>query len=130
MYMSSQGISADLEILPVVQSDPSIPEWFRLGVPAELGISLLSFAVGLFQLFTIYGLWTGKSWSYKLALAIPVLGAVSWILLAALYMSAPAELGLGAYINWVAVTTSIVWVGVYWWYLRRPHVKEYLRAPP
>lgn len=125
LYMSSQYISDDLEALPHL-SDPGVAEWFKFGVPAELAINLLVFALGLIQLFTIIGLWTGKSWSYKLALAIPVLAAVSWILMAGLYMSAPIELEIRESINWVAVGASIFWAIIYWSYLRQPHVKEYL----
>lgn len=125
LYMSSQVISDDLEVLPHL-SDPWVAEWFKFGVPAELAISLLVFALGLIQLFTIIGLWTGKSWSYKLALAIPVLAVVSWISMAALYMSAPIELEIRESINWFAVLFSIFWMIIYWSYLRQPHVKEYL----
>jgi hypothetical protein len=61
-----------------------------------LANGLLVFTLGLLHLFAIYGLWMGKSWSYKAALAMPILGAVSWISMALLYMSAPAELGVDA----------------------------------
>lgn len=125
LYMSSQNISGGLEVLPLL-SNPQVPEWFKFGVPAELAINLLVFALGLIQLFTIYGLWTGKSWSYKLALAILVLVAVSWISAAVLYMSAPIELEIRESINWVPIGSSIFWMVIYWSYLRKPHVKEYL----
>ena len=120
LYISSQTINSDLGVLS------SLYGWFKFGVPAELAISLLVFALGLAQMFTIYGLWTGKSWSYKLALAIPVLGVVISISLVGLYMSAPIELGIRESINWVLVGSSIFWAIIYWSYLRRPHVKEYL----
>jgi len=127
LYMSSQTINADLEALPHL-SDPWVAEWFKFGVPAELGISLLVFALGLIQMFTIFGLWTGKSWSYRLALAIPLLAAVSWISMTGVYMSAPIELGIRESINWFPVGMSVLWIFVYWSYLRQPHVKKYLRV--
>jgi len=127
LYMSSQVISDDLEVLPHL-SESWVAEWFKFGVPAELAINLLVCALGIIQMFTIIGLWTGKSWSYKLALAIPVLAVVSWISMAGLYISAPIELGIRESINWVPIGASIIWMIIYWSYLRKPHVKEYLRV--
>jgi len=125
LYTSSQTVISDFKALPLL-SNPLMPSWFKFGLPAELAISILVFALGLVQMFTIYGLWTGKSWSYKLALAIPILIAISWISIAGLYMSAPVQYGLGGYINWIATGASIFWAIIYWNYLRKPHVKEYL----
>jgi len=129
LYMSSQVISDDLEVLPHL-SDPWVAEWFRFGVPAELAISLLVFALGIIQMFTIIGLWTGKSWSYKLALATPVLLVTSNILMTTLYMTAPIDLGIreGATENVGITGMSVFWAILIFFYLRQSHVKEYLRA--
>lgn len=128
LYMSSQGISANLAVLPYYwrRADIMRYQWFQFAVPAELAISILVFALGLIQIFTIYGLWTRKSWSYKLALAVPVFGVVTWILMIGLYMSAPIELGIWESINLVPVVSSTFWMIIYWSYLRQSHVKEYL----
>jgi len=127
LYISSQTISADLEALSYLSR---LPTWFRFGVPAELAINLLAFALGLIQMFTIYGLWTGKPWSYRLALAVPILAFVSVILEALLYLSAPIQYGLIDDINWAVVGGSIIGMGIYLSYLRQPHVKEYLGVLP
>jgi hypothetical protein len=125
LYVSSTTISGDLEVLPLL-SDPMVPEWFKFGVPAEIGINLFAFSFGIIQMFTIVGLWTGKSWSYKMALTIPVLAAVSWIAWGALFMSAPIELGFRESTKWVPIGASIFWAIIILSYLRKPHVKEYL----
>ena len=131
LYSSSNSIRVDLNALPRL-SDPTLPRWFTFGVPAELLISLLVFALGLIQLYTIYGLWSGRSWSYRLALTIPILGMIGWVSLAGLYMSAPPGFGIRESAPWILVGFSVFWTIVYWVYLRRPHVKEYLgvRKPP
>jgi len=125
LYTSSQIISPDLETLQFL-SLPDMPEWYRLGVPAEIAIALLIFALGLAQMYTIYGLWTGKAWSYRLALAIPILTAIASASHAALYVSAPIELSLRRSVNWSVVSSNMVWLVIYWGYLREPHVREYL----
>lgn len=129
LYASLQTIGTDLGLLPFL-SLPTVPEWFRFGVPAELAISFLVTAVGLVQLFTIYGLWTGKSWSYKLALAIPLLAVVLWISQVGLYASAPVEYGLSTALPWGGLVGSLIFTGIYWGYLRQSHVKEYLGILP
>jgi len=81
-------------------------------------------------MFTIYGLLSRKVWSYKLALAVPMLLVVSWFAQAALYMSAPPSLGLVSSTNYLGLGMSLFWLLVFWLYLRRPHVKQYLRRIP
>jgi len=125
LYTSSQIISSDLETLQFL-SLPDMPEWYKLGVPAEIAIALLISALGLAQMYTIYGAWTGKAWSYRLALAIPILTAIASSSHAALYVSAPIELGLRRSVNWGVVSSNMVWLVIYWGYLREPHVREYL----
>jgi len=136
LFMSSQTIGSDLQVLPLL-SRPTVPEWFKFGVPVELAINLVGFALGLVQLFTIYGLWTGKSWSYRLALAVPLLAVVLLASQVGLYESAPVELDLLKAALWVSLVTGIAFAVVYWNYLRQGHVKKYLgvrrieeRGPP
>lgn len=127
LYTCSQEISAGIELLPYL-SNLSTPKWFNFGIPTILAVNLLAFALGLIQIFAVYGLWTGKSWSYKLALSIPVLAVVIDISLVGLYMSAPVWLGLREYIDWVSVGSKIFWMIIYLSYFRGPHVKEYLEV--
>jgi hypothetical protein len=128
LFISSVLINSDLEVLPLL-SDPMMKEWFKFAVPAELGIGLFAFSLGIIQMFTIVGLWMGKSWSYKMALAIPVLAAVGWIALGGLAMSAPIEFGGIESVPWLSIGASIFWAIMILSYLRKPHVKEYLRVP-
>jgi hypothetical protein len=129
IYQSYQTIIMGIEVLPYY-SDPALPEWFRFGLPAELASAIIVFVLGFIQLITIYGLWTGKSWSYKPALVVPILNAFTWIFVAAIYLSAPIEFGFREAINYFGVGGSIFWVIVYWSYLRQLHVKEYLGVIP
>ena len=126
LYVGAVTINDDLEVLPLL-SDPDMPDWFRFGVPAQITIYLFIFALGLVRLCTIYGLWTGRSWSYKLAMPVPVLNVIGWMLDVGLLMSAPVEFGLRESISWSSAS-SILWVIIYWGYLRRPHVKRYLHV--
>jgi len=67
LYTGFNAIRIDLDALPIL-SNPSLPEWLRFGIPAELSIGIIVTVFGIIQMFTIYGWWTGKPWSYKTAL--------------------------------------------------------------
>lgn len=69
LYVGLNTIRIDLGVWPIL-SNPLLPEWFRFGIPAELFISIIVTVFGIIQMFTIYGWWTGKSWSYKTAFFI------------------------------------------------------------
>ena len=127
IYAGLSTISLDLEVVPYLDN-PALDPWFQLGIPAEMAIAALAIILGAVQLIVIYGLWTGKPWSYKPALTIPILIAASWWATLALYLSAPPSLGIFAPNDLVYATSSLLWVGVFWWYLRRRHVKDYLRV--
>jgi hypothetical protein len=109
-------------------NDPSEPEWFRMAVPADIALSLLTVVVGIVALFVVYGLFTAKSWSYNLAFAIPVSAAIANGSKAALYSSAPADEGFaGDFALYLALTLiNLVWIVVTLVYLRRLYVKQYL----
>jgi hypothetical protein len=91
-----------------------VTEWLERVGQAERAISLLVFALGLVQMFTVYELWTGKSWSYKLALAVSTLVAISWLSMIALYMSALANREIFLPINvsrpWYSLAANIFWM--------------------
>ena len=131
LYIGLNTVIADIGVLPYL-SYPAMPPWFQFGVPAEIAIFSVGLIIVPIQLATIYGLWAGKSWSYKPALAIPILNAAIGFADAALIYSAPASLELasspvvlGTLIG--TVVGGILWVIIYWSYLRRPHVKAYLK---
>lgn len=108
IYVVTQAVSADLETLSMLSGSLAqiLPECYKFGVEAELGINIIATAGAIVQLVTIYGLWTGKPWSYKLAPTVPILIVSSHTLSAALYLSAPPELGLQEFINWVPLAYS------------------------
>jgi len=119
----SQGAAA----LPYL-SNSGLHEWFSFGVPIEIVLSGLVLALGLVQIVTVFGLWTGKKYSYKLSLAVPVVHVVLSVCFVVLYATAPAELGLissvGSSVFGLAV--GLAFLVVIWWYLRKPHVKAFL----
>ena len=119
----SQGVAA----LPYL-SNSGLHEWFSFGVPVEIVLSGIVLALGLVQMVAVFGLWTGKKYSYKLALTVAVFLVVLSVCFVVLYSTAPAELGLissvGSSVFGLAV--GLVFLVVIWWYLRKPHVKAFL----
>jgi len=93
VYVSFQTISTDVSFLPYL-SDSAVHSWFSFGLPAEIAISLLSLFLGLLQIVTVFGLWMGKKYSYRLALLVPIILVIGYVCSIALYASAPAELEL------------------------------------
>ena len=102
--------------------------WFNFGIIAELVLSIFLFCLGMLQLLTVPGLWMGKSYSYKLALILPILMLVGNGFSAGLYVTAPAELGLGYSLGLAifSVVMSLVWTIVIREYLGKAHVKAFL----
>ncbi len=94
VYQSFQSLSADVQALPIL-SNPELDSWFQFCIPAELAINIFLLVLGFAQIAAVFGLWTGKSYSYKLGLAIPVVLIIINISLAGLYSTAPSEIGLG-----------------------------------
>lgn len=127
VYFSFQKINVDLRMWSSL-SDSVVHEWFSFWVPAQWVLAILGLCLGLLQIITVLGLWTGKPYSYKLALIVTVLLVIGPISSAGLYASAPAELDMGFNVGTFIfpVVMSIVWIVIYWRYLRRPHVKAFL----
>lgn len=128
VYLSFQTISLDLEVLPLLSNLSGIYSWLSFGVPAELVLATLVLCLGFIQIVTVPGLWTGKPYSYKLALIVPILLLIGNVSSVGLYASAPAELDLGFNVgSWVfPLVMSMVWVIIYWQYLGKPHVQAFL----
>lgn len=128
VYLSFQTISLDLEVMPLLSDLYGAYASLGFGVLAELMLAILGLCLGLIQIVTVPGLWTGKSYSYKLALIVPILLLISNVSLVGLYTSAPAELELGFNIGtWIfPLIMSMVWVIIFWQYLAKPHVKAFL----
>lgn len=131
IYFSLQTIFSDLEVLPYI-SDPSLNPWFNFGVVAELILSIIVFCLGLIQLVTFPGLLFGKSYTYKLTLAVPLMLLITNVCFAGLYASAPSELGIGEFVG-----NSIIFalIGMFsfiivWKYLGEKNVKNFLGIIP
>jgi hypothetical protein len=103
-------------------------EWLRIGVPADIVLSLSIVALSFLTVFTAYGLFTAKSWSYKSAIAILASTAIIDGATATLYASAPVELGFALEYSLYLVLTliNLVWLAVMLVYLRKPNVKQYI----
>ena len=127
VYMSFQIISTDVSYLPLL-SDPTLHSWFSFGLPAEIAINLLSLFLGLLQIVTVFGLWTGKKYSYRFALLVPIILVIGYVCSIAIYASAPAELELLSNVGMLVggLIMGVIWLGVYWQYIDRPHVKGFL----
>ena len=119
----SQGVAA----LPYL-SNSGLHEWFSFGVPIEIVLSGIVLALGLVQMVAVFGLWTGKKYSYKLALTVAVFLVVLSVCFVVLYATAPAELGLISSVGFsvFGLAVGLVFLVVIWWYLRKPHVKAFL----
>lgn len=103
-------------------------QWLSWALPAEAVLNISLLALGLLTLIIVYGLFTGKSWSYKSAFAVPVFSAVISGLAVALYASAPYELGFDQEFTFNLIFTPVylIWVFVFLVYLRKPSFKRYI----
>ena len=70
-----------------------------------------------------YGLWMGKSWSYKFALMVVIVDGVKYVP----YLVPVILFSQGQLEDLVMrLIVSTFFACVYWFYLRQPHVKKYL----
>lgn len=87
---------------------------FDLGGAVMALTMALAVILGLAQLLTAYGFWTGKLWSFRLAqVAILLL-----VICSASFMVVGASKTFSF--------SAIIWVIVYVTYIEKPHVKKYL----
>lgn len=128
LFVASVAISDALEVFPYLSM---LPEWFVFAIPVEGILNIVAFAIGLLQMFSVYGLWNGKSWSYRLALVTMISMLIVSSLGTVLYATYPHELveewgPMNPLENIGHVVGHVFWLFVYVGYLRKPHVKEYL----
>jgi hypothetical protein len=116
LFMISVYINSDLTVMAVL-SDPSLPEWVKSAIPVELVINCVGFALLLIILFACYGLFTGKPWSHKIALASVMLALILNVFAVVLYMSAPVELGFDRPKAIMRLPIRLLWTVVLWIYL-------------
>jgi hypothetical protein len=130
IYTRFQTISVDYEWLSPISSKgfSLLHPWFRFAIPVELILGIFGLCIGIIQIVTVFGLWTGKRYSYLFSLLIPILLLISNVSLVGLYASAPDEANLS--INWssasVAFLDNIFWAVIYWRYLGQSHVRMFL----
>lgn len=103
-------------------------QWLNWALPAEAVLNISLLALGLLALIVVFGLFTGKSWSYKPAFAVPVSSAVISGLAVALYASAPYELYFEPEFtfNLIFTPVNLIWVIVLLVYLRKPNINQYV----
>lgn len=107
-------------------------EWINFGMPAETVLSFSIIALSILTVFTAYGLFVAKSWSYKLAFAIPPLTAIVSGVMATLYVTAPAELMFEGEISLFFSLTviNLFWIVAISVYLRKASVRQYVVGVP
>jgi hypothetical protein len=127
IFLSFQTISQDVQALSYL-SNSNLHAWFSFGVPAEMLLGVVGLLLGVMQIITVLGLWAGKTYSYKLALAIPIVLIIENVSAAGLYASASAQLELGTYVSssLMLLVWSVIWLVVYWAYFSKPYVKDFL----
>lgn len=130
-FFGLSGFSVDLNIFIELSkgyhySDHAIDAWVSWAIPTETVLIFVVVILGIMQFATVYGLWNRRNWSYKLGIAIPVLAVVtSW---SQMFLALTAPSSLSIMINFAIPFLNTVFAIVYILYLRRTHVKEWLRV--
>ncbi len=120
--------SSDASLLPDISSySSSIENWLSMALPIEIAIMAVVAVLGIMQFVTVPGLLSGKRWSYKLGLSIPIIAFITVCSDTFLLLTVP---GGGLAINTFSILISFVSLSIYTWYLRRPHVKAWLKVTP
>jgi hypothetical protein len=102
--------------------------WNILGGSLEFIYSIAMLCVGFFQVLTTYGLLGGKAFAYKFGLGIHITLLLINSIYVVLSLFAAAEGGFyldPLFFGWF-LGSGIVWVIIYWHYLREPSMKEFL----
>lgn len=127
LYSAYQTSMTDIDSLQYLNGR-GVSQWFNIGVPAELGLSIITIGIGFIQLITAYGLLKGKQFAYLFTLtalsAILVVNVASLLL----YLSAPSGIGISVNYGFLggSIGGGIVWTLLIWKYLSRPYVKAFL----
>jgi hypothetical protein len=121
------SLSGDIEGLSLLNGSGLDP-WFNFAIPIELIISIIIMMVGLMQLIGVAGLWSGKKYAYKIALALPIMSIITNLSLAILYSSAPTAIEY-IFSNIIyGVGGAIFWLVIYFAYFNKQHVKIWLKV--
>ena len=129
IYVAYQGISSNISGWDLV-SDLLVHEWFKIALPAELGLFIAILLVALFQLMSVPGLPKGKILSFKLALGAPITIGILSLTLGLLYASAPPELSEleSSRMIWIFLFAvfQLFSAFIFWMYMKRPEAKMFL----
>jgi hypothetical protein len=130
IYTSFHATSVDFEWLsPMAAKGFSmLHPWFMFAIPVDLILGITTLCIGVIQVVTVFGLWTGKRYSHLFSLLAPIFLLIINVLLVGLYASAPSEVNLS--ISWGLISFEILantlWIAIYWRYLGQSHVKTFL----
>ena len=107
-------------------------EWISFAIPMEIAIASLIITVGIIGLIAVYGLFTSKSWSFKLSFIIPPSITILSVIAVGLYWSAPYELYVDPELIFYSVFApiNVIWLIIMVFYLRKPKVKECIIGSP
>lgn len=96
-----------------------------------LVLNALLVFVGVLYVVGAYGFWVGKRFSYKLAFIVPILTVIITAIAAGLYLSAPSSSNITfagpLTAAWVYLGIGIFWTAIYWLYVTKLRVKNYLK---
>jgi hypothetical protein len=112
----------------MLELSPTAREWLVSGVPTDMVLNLVLIILSFLTAFAAYGLLVARAWSYKMAMALPILTTATEFAIVGLYGSAPAELGFAQdYSLYLTLTLiSLAWIPIVLTYLRKPEVKQYI----
>lgn len=136
------GIAFDMRAMRLLSSP--YMGWFRFGLPTDIVLNFFMALAAFLSLLTVYGLSTGRSWSYYATTAFTVFISLIYIFTTVLYASAPpdvvsimASTGFSVELhiatNAVLFFVSIIWAAITRVYIARSDVKQYLNritTPP
>ena len=134
IYNAAVNLSADSALYPLPStsqlglnsSQIDSINWLQANIPTDMGLHTIGLFLGFAELLVVYGLWTGKSWSYRGAFIVLLVSVFDWVSTAVLYSSAPSLLNLGGGSVVIYAVASIAWLPVYVVYFRSERVKTFL----
>jgi hypothetical protein len=116
-----------LGVAPQLANSP-IDSWFGFGVSIEIALFSVMLIFGIIELIAAIGLWTGKKFSYYLSLAVPIGAILFNLALLSLFTAASPTVNSDTMTSsYVGVGVGILWRIIFCWYLRKDHVKAYLK---
>lgn len=112
--------------LSVVQY--GIEWWYRTGYVLRTFVtSIIALVLGFVQIYTIYGLLKGKSWSYRLALIVVSMNIIVAVFSIGFFVaSIPMVWGLWFAMSVYLINFNAIWLVIFWSYLHQSNVRKFL----